>query len=56
LGNAIKIDDVGTGMLLGSMGSVFHEKKRYITSYSMYVTIHLVIYAEGRQEWVDGSG
>jgi len=31
----------------------FIEKKGYITSYSMYVTIHLV---GGRQEWVDGSG
>jgi len=34
----------------------FIEKKEYITSYSMYVTIYLVIYAGGRQEWVDGSG
>jgi len=34
----------------------FIEKKGYITSYSMYVTIHLVIYVGGRQEWVDGSG
>jgi len=33
----------------------FIEKKEYITSYSMYVTIHLVIYVGGRQEWVDGS-
>ena len=56
MGNAIKIDDVGSGMLLGSMGPVFHRKKGYITSCSMYVTMHLVIYVGGRQEWVDGSG
>ena len=60
LGNAIKIDDVGSGMLLGSMGSVFHRKKKGIllAIVCMLQSTLLYMLEGGRNGWmaVDSVG
>ena len=41
---------------LGSLGSVFHGKKLYITSYNV-LTCNVIFYIRpGRREWVDALG
>jgi len=45
-----------SNMLLGLLGSVFHNKNKYLSIYNVFTYNQILYIGLGSQEWVDGIG